>query len=367
MSSSVYGNRIREFFAWWLAELAGMLPSSNSIAGKNTQRGLIVRLDEKNTSLQWEERQTTEVVATKFTSALALEKYNHAIHKDKKLAVDTCSIQLPNKKILRRLITLPSSTEENLQNVVSYEMDRYTPFSKDDVYFDVKVKERNQKDQKITVELSVIKKTILDEVIEFASASNISIQNTFVVVSEEGDSVEHFAFIQDQGQSNAQRNPSKVNKYLAILAVLLALVALALPIVKNYWQAELYKSELLVMDEDVNQVRALQAKYKAIKQDVDFIAQQTSHSMQALDLLNELSKIVPDDTSLTRLLLEDGVVRVRGNSKAASRLISIIDSSENFVGVRFVAPVTQNSKTGKESFTIEFQLQGEEHDAANSE
>ena len=343
-----------------------MLPSSKPTSGKNAQRGLIIRVNNKDSSLLWDDRNRKENIG-KFSVDLALEKYNQAIAQDKKLAVDACSIQLPNKKILRRIITLPASTEENLENVVSYEMDRYTPFSKEDVYFDIKVQDRNTEDQKITVALSVIKKSIVEEIINFAAAAGLSIQTTFAELDANNGQVEHFAFIRDQQQSSGSKTSSKTSKFLIILAVALAIVALILPIAKNYWIAEQYNAELSLMQEDVNQVRRLQSQYKAIKKDVDFINAQTSHSTNTLDLLNELSKIIPDDTFLSRLVLEQGVVRIRGNSDAASKLISIIDSSEQFADVRFVAPVTQNSKTGKESFTVEFRLQREGQHVAVSE
>ena len=342
------------------------MPVSRSTSGKNAQRGLIIRVENKNSSLLWDDRNKEENLG-KFAVESALEKYNHAVARDKKLAVSSCSIQLPNNKILRRIITLPSTTEENLENVVSYEMDRYTPFSKADVYFDIKVQDRNPEEQKIKVALSVIKKSIVEEILNFAVAAGLSIQTTFAEIDEKDGQVEHFAFIKDQQQSNGSRSGSKVNKFLMILAAAMAIIALILPIAKNYWVAEQYKAELSLMQEDINQVRKLQSQYKAIKKDVEFINAQTSHSMKTLDLLNELSKIIPDNTFLSRLVLEQGVVRIRGNSDAASNLISVIDASEQFADVRFVAPVTQNSKTGKESFTVEFRLHGGEQNVAISE
>ena len=346
--------------------MAAMLPVSRSTSGKSAQRGLIIRADNKNSSLLWDGRNKQEHLG-KFSAESVLEKYKQVIAQDKKLAVDRCRIQLQNKKILRRVITLPSSTEENLENVISYEMDRYTPFSKEDVYFDIKVQDRNTEEQKITVALSVIKKSVVEEIIKFAAAAELSIQTVFAVIDDNEGQVEHFDFIKDQQQKSGSRASSKANKMLTVVAVVLAIIALGLPIAKNYWVAEQYKAELSLMQEDVNQVRRLQSQYKAIKSDVDFINAQTSHSMKTLDLLNELSKIIPDDTFLGRLVLEQGIVRIRGNSDAASKLISIVDGSDQFADVRFVAPVTQNSKTGKESFTIEFRLQGEEQNVAVSE
>ena len=355
MNLQLFGNKPQEFFTWWISELAGMLPVAKSTAGKNSQRGLTIQLEQKTCHLQWENGSKVANLAKKFTSDLALEKYNNAIEQDNKLSVDVCNIQLSNKQILRRSISLPLSTEENIEDVISYEMDRYTPFKKDDVYFDVKVQSRDVKEQKITVLLSVVKKAVLDEVLQFVSASGMSIQNVFSVDGGEQDQIENFSFLKQHQHSNNQRKSSAFNRYLFGTAMLLILVALVLPIAKNYWLAERYSSQLRAMEGEINQARQLQSRYKAIKQDVEFLANQSKGSVKVLDLLNELTKVVPDHTTLSRFSLEGGSARIRGLSASASKLISIIDSSENFSGVQFVAPVTQNSKTGKESFTIEFQ------------
>ena len=355
MSLQLFGNKPQEFFTWWISELVGMLPVAKSAAGKKSQRGLTIQLEQKTCHLQWESGHRIANLAKKFSSDTAVDKYSNAIEQDKKLSVDICNIQLSNKQILRRSISLPLSTEENLENVISYEMDRYTPFKKEDVYFDVKVQDRDVKEQKITVLLSVIKKTVLDEVMQFASASNMSIQNVFAINESEQNQHESFSFLKQHQHSNTQHRPSGFNKYLLVTTILLALLALILPVAKNYWLAEQYSSQLRAMEGDIKQARQLQSRYKELKQDVEFLANQGKDSVKVLDLLNELTRVVPDHTTLSRFSLEESNVRIKGLSASASNLISIIDSSENFSGVQFIAPVTQNSKTGKESFSIEFQ------------
>lgn len=56
-------------------------------------------------------------------------------HLDKKRV----SISFPREKAMLRFITLPSAAKENLRKVVEYETPKYTPFEKDDVYFDYQV------------------------------------------------------------------------------------------------------------------------------------------------------------------------------------------------------------------------------------
>ena len=70
-------------------------------------------------------------------------------------------IRLNDSEVLARNITLPASTEENLYEVIQYEMDRYTPFTADDVYFDYRLEERLANKDLIKILLIVIKKDVL--------------------------------------------------------------------------------------------------------------------------------------------------------------------------------------------------------------
>ena len=44
---------------------------------------------------------------------------------------------LPDDQVLRRTVELPLAARENLREVVSFELDRYTPFAAEDVMFDL--------------------------------------------------------------------------------------------------------------------------------------------------------------------------------------------------------------------------------------
>jgi general secretion pathway protein L len=65
---------------------------------------------------------------------------------------------IPGSKVIFKRITLPAPTEENLKDVLGYEMDRYTPFALEDVYFDYKIVTRDEANDSIQVLLMVVKK-----------------------------------------------------------------------------------------------------------------------------------------------------------------------------------------------------------------
>jgi len=57
----------------------------------------------------------------------------HTIQKKK------VSISIPREKVIARFIRLPIATKENLRKVLEYEVSKYTPFEKEEIYFDYQI------------------------------------------------------------------------------------------------------------------------------------------------------------------------------------------------------------------------------------
>ena len=75
---------------------------------------------------------------------------------------DNIFLGIPGSKVIFKKIILPAPTEENLKEVLGYEMDRYTPFALEDVYFDFKIVMRDEARDSIHVLLMVVKKEVID-------------------------------------------------------------------------------------------------------------------------------------------------------------------------------------------------------------
>lgn len=75
---------------------------------------------------------------------------------------DNFFIGLPRDTALLRFLKLPIAVEENLKATLGYEMDRHTPFSFDDVYFDCHVVKRFPESSLLYVMLITIQKDLLD-------------------------------------------------------------------------------------------------------------------------------------------------------------------------------------------------------------
>jgi len=96
---------------------------------------------------------------------------------------DNFFLAIPGSKVIFKSLSLPSPTEENLREVLGFEMDRYTPFSLDDVYFDFKVVERDDARKLIQVVLVVIKKEVLNYYLTLLQRIHIKVRGVEVATT----------------------------------------------------------------------------------------------------------------------------------------------------------------------------------------
>lgn len=76
-----------------------------------------------------------------------------------------------------------------------------------------------------------------------------------------------------------------------------------------------------------------------------------------LAALAELSRILPTDSVVTLLTLQDGRFRIQGTAGQAAALPRILEDSRHFVGVELVSAISRNSK-GRETFHLQARLEG---------
>jgi general secretion pathway protein L len=80
----------------------------------------------------WSEGQK-EVQQAQWISLITSFVSKHQVNKER------VAVSIPREKVVVRFIRLPIATKENLRKVLEYEAPKYTPFDKDEVYFDFQI------------------------------------------------------------------------------------------------------------------------------------------------------------------------------------------------------------------------------------
>lgn len=83
-----------------------------------------------------------------------------------------------------------------------------------------------------------------------------------------------------------------------------------------------------------------------------------SDNRRFVEVLNEVTRLLPDDTWLFRMRVFAGDVQTFGYSPAASTLIGTIEESDLFKNAQFRAPMTRDPRVDADRFHIAFEVVG---------
>ncbi len=337
---------IGEFFSWWRDELAGMLsdtwrrrferrhetllltPASDEVRVSRRDNGRLEELGSISTTLP----NASERMAS-MLSGLRVESTR-------------VEVAVPSEKLLVKQIQLPLATEENLRQVLGFEMQRQTPFRVEQVFFNYRVTARHPESQQITVQLCVVPRTVVEGVLNSLADWDL-VPAPGKSGTEQGDGI--FAFVPSD---TAQRPASRLNRGLVALNLVLLVCVVAIPLVQQQRHLDQLRARF-------DEVRAAATTASGLQEHIDRHSAQSrylfGHKAEhpaSVEVLEELSRRLPDDTWLFRVEMRDGKVHLQGTSTRASSLIGELEDSSFFQGVRFASPVTQDGASGRERFHL---------------
>lgn len=256
-------------------------------------------------------------------------------------------LRLEPGQCLVKVFKLPAVAEENLQQVVAFEMDRLTPFKAEQVYFDVKLLERLAESRQIRVELALVPRAKLDLVLDELAASGWRPGR----VEAAGGAARH-DLMPEKFRGPQSRLPKLAAIASAALLFCLLLAVLVLPIVKNRGLLAELQREAKAVGKVAQEVQALREDAEKLANENGFLVQRKRQEPAMVDMLEELTRVIPDSTSLNGLQYREHKIIIQGQSPAASSLIERMEASPYFKNTSFVSPVTKDVSSGQERFQI---------------
>ncbi len=354
MAGSSIHFQLREFFSWWSNELAAMLP--DSLAGL-FQNGRPLKLHYADEMVYLANHgKTGEEVHENFHRGIDFED-----PEQRRILTSASEIRLclEKKKYLVKRVTLPIETEENLREVLSFEMDRHTPFTPDQVYYDYFINSRDKTARTLDVSLILAPIDRLSYALNLLDEHSLTI-NAISPCEEESGTINRVNLLPLEKRRKPRRAYRLVNYMLMLTTMLLILANLALPIWQKSRLALSLEGQLSEAKQQSAEAVALRNKLEQAELENKFLEEKKHQALQLTLILNELTLLIPDDTWVSNFELREGVVHLHGQSVASAALIPLIDASPIFRNVSFRSPVTQNRQTNTERFHISAELVIEE-------
>ena len=256
-------------------------------------------------------------------------------------------LRFPASQALVRVLTLPLAAEKNLRQVAGFEMDRLTPFTAAQVYYDAAVLERQSESRRLRVELTALPRAAVDPVLTSLRQQGLPPDTLDVVGGRP-----HLNLLPPEQRPRRGLWSQRGRAAVVITSLVLVVAAVALPI----WQQ---RTLLIGAIAKVDQVQKTANQALTLRDQLDkaleasrMLAQKKQSIPARVDLLRELTVILPDDTWVERLQIRGDSAQLIGQSGKASALIGIVESSKLFSGAGFSSPVTIDPRTGKERFVL---------------
>lgn len=341
--------RLRGFWEWWSGALFELLPANVQMGIAQRRQKLFVEVvdDEFLMSLGNQAAQQ-EVLRLPFDAPAADSA-------DIPREVQQTILLLPGGKALARHITLPAAAEENLREVLGFEMDLHTPFAASDVYYDFTIIGRDAASQTLTVDLVFAPRDAVDSLVE--KATSLGLKTDVVTCRRRDNNNLQPVNLLPQERRRARRLDVKsLNLALTALLAVLLVAAVTIPIVQKNRAIEALEAQLQVAATAAREGSELRQNLEKMADASRFLIEMKATKTLTVELIDEISRKLPDHTWVSRMDLSDGELQLQGQSSASASLIATIESSPSFENARFRSPVVQIAGTERERFHISADL-----------
>lgn len=341
---------VGKFFSWWKAELRQAMPPRWQERLQHASRRIILVLDDNSLSIGVDEGlkvTTLEVQPLSQDGALQQQQIEDLAEKhDLSEAPRFLALELGS--VLKKEFSLPAAAESNLAQVLAFEMDRQTPFKASSVYFDWKIIDRGATGQ-IRIQLHVVPRAEVDGAIKTIRDKGVALTGVDII---EGNRTLGLNLLPSAMRYRSINRRVRLNWALgAAAAVLLAIVMAQSLYLRDHQVRELEEAIADVQGE-ARTVMRIKEQIADSSEAAGFLALRRAESPLAVEVLADVTRLLPDDTYLDRLVIGKETVQLQGKSQNAQQLIELVNESEILDDASFRGSTRLDARTGLEIFEV---------------
>ncbi|HET8819301.1 MAG TPA: PilN domain-containing protein [Xanthomonadaceae bacterium] len=260
---------------------------------------------------------------------------------------------LPAASGLARRLTLPGAAADRLRDVLGFEIDRQTPFAAADVAYDARVV-RRRPDGQLDVDLVVVPLGRLQAQREALGPLAATLAGVDLAG---GDGAPLGVNLLPPAQRRQVADPWRGwNVALAAIASL-ALVAGLWQVLDNRREAaDAFEAALAPRAAQAKLVAAQRRELEAIAQGQAFLDRSRAARPTTVEILDELTRRLPDGTWLEKVSIEGDKLVVIGLSNEASALVRRLEPSPLWHSPALAGAVQPDPRTGRDRFSLVAEL-----------
>jgi general secretion pathway protein L len=345
---------VKKFLRWWKRELAFLIPKKVKQLVSEKLGLIIVRTVDNQLELTYLFDDRVHSLGRVDRNEAGFARFETWMANNERLAKADVIIRLNRQEAIHKVIVLPEAAKENLYQVVSYELSRYTPFIPEQVYFAVKLLNADNEPGQIKVMLILTPREILDNLYEDIKTMGLSpiFAESEEVPNDLEEIDDHYNLLPDWLRRTTDNIPRMVYSGLAVAILILCGAVIAWPVWFEYQTVNLLREKTGEIEKEARKIKELQSEIDQVIGETGALIEMKNSAPPMLEMLNSLSALINNDTWLSYAHYSDGHLQIQGESPTASGLIAVLEDSELFSNAKFVSPVTQDTTTGLERFQI---------------
>ncbi|MGY2376516.1 type II secretion system protein GspL [Pseudomonas sp. SDO524_S393] len=263
-------------------------------------------------------------------------------------------LSLNRDAVLLQTVQLPLAAARNLTAVVGYELDRYTPFDADQLYFVARQEHRTA--DHLDVMLVAILRERLDRILSDCAVLGLRPHRVDVA----GLGIDLLPAPLRPRQRSAGKG---LQRSLPWLCGALLITAMLLWLNDRQRVLDAMQATVQQQKAQVAEVHALRQQLLNTRGAAQYLNRRKLAQPPLAALLNDLTTCLPADTWLDQLDVKEGEITFSGQSAKASALITRIKSCQRLENAQFEGVIQPDARTGKDQFALRAHLRQEAADA----
>lgn len=341
---------IPRFLQWWGGELRACLPLRWRERFRVSERSVLLRREDSELVVEaMRERATHELGRLAMDPPEALPAaLNELLGEDSRESRRV--LLLDPHAVLRRTLHLPAAALDNLSSVLGFELDRQTPFRADQVHYDSRVLPYPADARQVPVQLALVTRERLAE--ELTAIDGLASTLGAVDVPEADGSRAGFNFLPPGQRARRSHTFAWLMTGLAVSTIFFLWLGMGQMISNRADAVQRLQAEVDAQRDEARAVTRLRDELEAAAEGANFLAVEKASQPSMLLMLDELTRLLPDDTFVERLSAARGELTLAGQSGQAPQLVKLLQDAKTFHGVALSGAIQPDSRTGKDRFNL---------------
>lgn len=348
----------RSFMAWWRQALATWVPARWRVLLGLTGDRLFFQHQGDELDMTW--REGTQRHALARLPATVTPDELHALLGSRLADLPRWWL-VPAGMVLRRRVLLPAAATDRLRDVLRFELDRQTPFAADDACFDARVVAVRE-DGQLDVELVAAPKSAFADGLARLGALAGDMAGADV---EDADGAPLGVNLLPEASRVARQAPHRgLHRTLAAVALVAVVFAAWVVLDNRRVAADAFAEQV---DSRADEARRVAAQRQQL---VDLVAgtvtlnQTSARRPTALEVMDDVTRRLPDNTYLEKLAIEGDRLTLIGFSPEASGLVARLQESPLWRNPALSGALQPDPRTRMDRFTLTAELVGKQDPAA---